>query len=65
MLVVTIATVLAVELIWDLNLDLRRTETMLAREQAPAGRLTGWKLLAAQLLEADFEEDTEGGGLLQ
>jgi general secretion pathway protein K len=62
MLVVTIATVLAVELVWDLNLDLRRTETMLAREQGLQVAY-GLELLAAQLLEADFEDDTEGGGL--
>ncbi len=59
MLVVTIATILAVELIWDLNLDLRRTETILAREQARQIAY-GLELLAAQLLEADHEDDNEG-----
>jgi general secretion pathway protein K len=58
MLVVTIATVLAVELIWDLNLDLRRTETILAREQGLQVAY-GLELLAAQLLEADYEDDPQ------
>ena len=32
MLVVTIATLLAAELVWDLNLNVRRTESLLLRE---------------------------------
>ena len=59
MLVVTLATVLAVELVWDLNLDLRRTETLLTREQALQVAM-GLELLAAELLEADYEEDPAG-----
>jgi len=58
MLVVTIATILAVELIWDLSLDLRRTETILLREQALQVAY-GLEILAAQLLEADAENDRE------
>jgi general secretion pathway protein K len=58
MLVVTIATILAVELVWDLNLDLRRTESLLTREQAMQVAL-GMELLAEQLLEADYEDDPQ------
>jgi len=58
MLVVTIATILAVELIWDLSLDLRRTETILAREQALQVAY-GLEMLAAQLLEADYDDDPQ------
>jgi general secretion pathway protein K len=50
MLVVTIATVLAVELAWETNLDLRRTESLFAWEQA---RQYGYgaESYAAQLLQ--------------
>ncbi|MDJ0927707.1 MAG: type II secretion system minor pseudopilin GspK [Gammaproteobacteria bacterium] len=58
MLVVAIATVLAVELIWELNLNLRRTENLLAREQARQIAL-GLELLAAELLERDAEDAGE------
>jgi len=34
MLIVTLATVLAVEILWQFNLDLRRTEAILTRDQA-------------------------------
>lgn len=56
MLVVAIATLLATELIWDLNLSLRRTETLLARDQAREIAL-GLELLAVELLQADLEDD--------
>ncbi|MCC7259328.1 MAG: type II secretion system minor pseudopilin GspK [Gammaproteobacteria bacterium] len=50
MLVVTIATLLAVKLAWDTALDLRRTESLLARDQAQLYGL-GAEAYASALLE--------------
>ncbi len=50
MLVVTIATVLAIEIAWDTALDLRRTESLFARDQAQLYGL-GAEAYAATLLE--------------
>jgi general secretion pathway protein K len=57
-LVVALASVLAVELAWELNLDIRRTENMLLRDQAVQIAL-GAELMAADELRKDFEEDAE------
>ena len=46
MLVVAMATILAVELAWDLTIDYRRTENLLARVQARQFAL-GAEMLAA------------------
>ena len=50
MLVVTIATILAVEITWQTNLDLRRTEGLLAWEQARQIGL-GAETIAAQAFQ--------------
>ncbi|GMW05841.1 MAG: hypothetical protein AMXMBFR8_06380 [Nevskiales bacterium] len=57
MLVVTIAAVLAVELAWQTNLDLRRTEGLIAWEQAHQFAL-GAEALAAKVLREDLERST-------
>ncbi len=56
MLIVAIATILVVELVWDRNLGIRRTENYLLREQAQE-IARGMELLAAELLERDLEDD--------
>lgn len=57
MLVVTIATVLAVELAWDTALDLRRTESLLSWDQA---RLYGYgaEAFASALLEDQLQDQS-------
>ncbi len=60
-LVVAMATILAVELAWDLNLDIRRTENLLLHAQARQFAL-GAELLAADALRTDYENDIEDGG---
>jgi general secretion pathway protein K len=57
LLVVTIATVLAVEIAWETTLDLRRTESLLAREQAQQFGY-GAEAYAAQLMDEVFREKT-------
>ena len=54
MLVVAIATILAVELIWGTSLDLRRAQNMLERDQAMQVA-RGMEILAAELLRDDAE----------
>ncbi len=58
MLVVALAGILAVELLWDLNLELRRTEGVLTRDQARQIAL-GIESLAAELLEQDYEDSPD------
>ena len=60
-LVVAMATILAVELAWDLNLDIRRTENLLLHAQARQFAL-GAELMAADALRTDYENDIEDGG---
>jgi general secretion pathway protein K len=55
MLVVTIATVLAVEIAWRTNLDLRRTEGVLTRDQAHQYAL-GAESFAAQTLQEQLRD---------
>lgn len=55
MLVVTIATVLAVGIAWQTNLDIRRTEGALTREQAYQYAY-GAETFAAQILEEKLAE---------
>jgi general secretion pathway protein K len=57
-LVVALASILAVELAWELNLDIRRTENMLLRDQARQIAL-GAELMAADELRKDYEKDAE------
>ena len=59
-LVVALASILAVELAWEVNLDIRRTENMLLRDQAHQIAL-GAELMAIDELRNDFEEDQEEG----
>jgi len=59
-LVVVLASVLAVELAWEMNLDIRRTENMLLRDQARQIAL-GAELMATDELRNDFEDDAENG----
>ena len=54
MLVVAIATILAVELMWGTSLDLRRAQNMLERDQAMQVA-RGMEILAAELLRDDAE----------
>ena len=61
-LVVAIATMLAIELIDDQNLNFRRTENLLRREQAQQ-IAQGLELLAAQILEKDYEDDPDKDSL--
>lgn len=56
MLVVALATVLAVELLWTTSLDLRRTQNLLERDQAMQIGV-GLELLAGELLRVDFDDD--------
>ena len=60
MLVVTIAAMLAVELVWDLTLDVRRTEALLLRDQAIQVALgaEGW---VGDILRQDKEDDQSDG----
>lgn len=62
MLVVALATVLAVELLWNTSLDLRRTQNLLERDQAQQIAI-GLELLAGELLRADYEDDPAVDGL--
>jgi general secretion pathway protein K len=57
-LVVAMATILAVNLAWELNLDIRRTQNLLLRTQARQFAL-GAELIAADALRRDFEKDQE------
>ncbi len=57
LLVVTIATVLAVELAWQTNLDLRRTESLMLRDQAHQYAY-GAEAYAAALLEDKLQDQT-------
>jgi general secretion pathway protein K len=57
-LVVAIAALLAVDLAWQVNLNMRRTEVSLARNQAIQVAL-GAELLAKAALRRDFEEDSK------
>lgn len=57
MLVVTIATVLAVELVWETNLDLRRTEGLMAWDQARQFAY-GAEDLVAKVLREDMERSS-------
>ncbi len=59
-LVVAIATVLAVNLLWQSSVDLRRTETLLLQEQARQYDL-GAEDGAKVLLVEDFRSDGAGG----
>ena len=59
-LVVAMATILAVKFAWDLNLDIRRTETVLLRDQAKLFAL-GAELIAVDALRDDYEDDAEDG----
>ncbi len=56
MLVVTIATVLAVQLVWETSLDLRRTEDMVRWDQAQQYAF-GAESWAADILRKDLEDD--------
>lgn len=56
LLVVALATVLAVELLWSTSLDVRRTQNLLERDQARQIGL-GLELLAGELLREDYEDD--------
>jgi general secretion pathway protein K len=60
-LVVAIATLLAVELAWELNLDVRRTEAQLQHEQARQFAI-GAELIAINALRTDFDDDNEEDG---
>jgi general secretion pathway protein K len=60
-LVVAIATILAVNLAWELNLDIRRTENMLVRAQARQFAI-GAEMIAADALRTDFQNDIDGVG---
>ena len=57
-LVVALATILAVNLAWELNLDIRRTEVLLQHTQARQFAL-GAEMIAANALQTDFENDLE------
>lgn len=57
MLVVTIATILAVELAWKTNLDLRRTEGLLTWDQAHQFGF-GAEAFAAKLMEEKLQDQT-------
>jgi general secretion pathway protein K len=59
-LVVALATILAVNLAWELNLDIRRTESMLLKIQSRQFAL-GAEMLAIDALHKDFEQDVEDG----
>jgi general secretion pathway protein K len=57
-LVVALATILAVNLAWELNLDIRRTEVLLQHTQARQFAI-GAEMIAANALQTDFENDLE------
>ena len=59
-LVVALATILAVNLAWELNLDIRRTEVLLQHTQARQFAL-GAEMIAADALRRDFENDVDDG----
>ena len=56
MLVVALATALAADLVWELHLDIRRTESELLRNQAKQFAL-GAEILAIEALVADYQAD--------
>lgn len=58
-LVVTLATVLAVNLLWQSSVDLRRTETLLLQDQARQYNLGGEEL-ARVFLVKDYRNDPDG-----
>lgn len=58
-LVVTLATVLAVNLLWQSSVDLRRTETLLLQDQARQYNLGGEEL-ARVFLAKDYRNDPDG-----
>ena len=58
LLVVALATMLAADLAWELHLDIRRSESMLLRNQAKQFAL-GAEIMAMEALRQDFEEDRE------
>ena len=58
-LVVTLATVLAVNLLWQSSVDLRRTETLLLQDQARQYDLGGEEV-ARVFLVKDFRNDPNG-----
>ncbi len=58
MLVVTIATMLIWELIWELNLNVRRTENLFLRDQATHGALYA-ELFASQILRDDLTDSPD------
>jgi general secretion pathway protein K len=59
-LVVAIATVLAVNLLWQTSVDLRRTETLLLQDQARQYDLGGEEFARFGLAE-DFRDDGDSG----
>lgn len=60
MLVVTLATVLAVSLLWSTSVNLQRTETLLVQEQARQINL-GFESVAMALLAADGRRSGQNG----
>jgi len=64
MLIVALATALAVELMWKLNLDLRRTEAMLTRDQAAEYAL-GAESWVIDILQQDLGSSSTGTDHLQ
>lgn len=59
LLVVAVAVMLAAEMIWDLNLEFRRTQVLLTRDQALQVAM-GVETLGTKLLEEDFKDDPGG-----
>ena len=60
MLVVTLATLLAVEMLWELTLNIRRTEVLFLRSQAREIAM-GPEIWVADILREDFEESGPNG----
>jgi len=58
LLVVALATMLAADLAWELHLDIRRSESLLLRNQAQQFAL-GAEIMAIEALRQDFEDDRE------
>jgi general secretion pathway protein K len=58
LLVVALATMLAADLAWELHLDIRRSESLLLRNQAKQFAL-GAEIMAMEALSQDFEDDKE------
>ena len=58
LLVVALATMLAADLAWELHLDIRRSESLLLRNQAKQFAL-GAEIMAIEALRQDYEEDRE------